>query len=201
MDVKLTSACASAHGQRLIAFPKFSNGISLMDVMTSLAVASLLFGVGIPAFQSYLASSRLVSSSNLISRSLMLTRSEAVKRNNQVLICKSQDQLACTTAGSWRQGWIIFEDRLPDQQRNDDEPLILAQSELPAAIQLNYAAFRSSNYIAFQPTGITKTNGTFTLCYDAKANSAQALILSKTGRVRLSRARANGRALSCPETD
>ncbi len=169
-----------------------------MDLLMTLVVASLLFGIGIPGFQSYLAYSRLVSSTNLLSRSLTLTRSEAVKRNRHVVICKSRDQQTCTSAGSWRQGWIVFEDRLPDRQHNSDEPLIFAKSELPAAVRLDYAAFRSSNFIAFRPTGITKTNGTFTLCYNQQADSARALILSKTGRIRFSRTRADGRPLSCP---
>jgi len=201
MDVKYASACSPAHSRQIIAFPKFTSackGASLMDVLMTLAVASLLFGIGIPGFQGYLANSQLVSNINLLSRSLALTRSEAVKRNRHVVICKSRDQQNCTTTGSWRQGWIIFEDRLPDRQRSNDEPLIFVKSELPATIHLDYAAFRSSNFIAFRPTGITKTNGTFTLCYNQEADSARALILSKTGRIRFSRSRADGRPLSCP---
>ncbi len=166
--------------------------------LATLVVASLLFGIGFPGVQSYLAYSRLVSSANMLSGSLALARSESVKRESHVVICKSRDQQSCTRAGSWRQGWIVFEDRLPDRQRNGDEPLIFAKSELPAAVHLDYAAFRSSNFIAFRPTGITKTNGTFTLCYNQEADSARALILSKTGRIRFSRTRADGRPLGCP---
>ncbi len=201
MDVKHASACMPAHGHQIIAFPKFASGCkgaSLMDLLVTVTIASLLFGIGIPGFQHYLADSRLVSSSNLLSRSLALARSEAVKRNHHVVICKSRDQQNCSSAGSWRQGWIVFEDRLPDRQRDKNEPLIFVKSELPAAVHLDYAAFRSSNFIAFRPTGITKTNGTFTLCYNREANSARALILSKTGRIRFSRTRADGRPLSCP---
>ncbi len=201
MDVKYTSACAPAHGHQIIAFPKFASGCkgaSLMDLLVTVAIASLLFGIGIPGFQNYLAYSRLVSSTNLLSRSLALARSEAVKRVAHVVICKSRDQLNCTPSGSWQQGWIVFEDRLPDRQRDDDEPLIFVKSELPAAVHLDYAAFRSSNFIAFRPTGITKTNGTFTLCNNQEVDSARALILSKTGRIRFSRTRADGRPLSCP---
>ncbi len=201
MDVKHTSACVPAHGHQVISFPTSAlgcKGTSLMDVLMTLGITSLLFGIGIPGFHSYLANSRLVSSTNLLSRSLALARSEAVKRNHHVVICKSRDQQHCTTKGSWRQGWIIYEDRLPNRKRDDDEPLIFAKSALPDAVRLNYAAFRSSNFIAFRATGITKTNGTFTLCYHQNADSARALILSKSGRVRFSRIRANGRPLRCP---
>ncbi len=195
MDVKHTSACASAHGHHLASACK---GTSLMDILTTMAIASVLFGFGIPSFQSYMVNSRLVSNINLLSRSLALARSEAVKRETPVVICKSQNQQNCTTAGNWRQGWIIFEDRLPDRQRDKNEPLIFAKAALPAPVNLDYAAFRSSNFIAFRATGITKTNGTFTLCYNQDADSARALILSKTGRVRFSRTRADGRPLRCP---
>ncbi len=208
MDVKFTPASAIAHGYPLASCStrirqsrSNSRGLSLMDVLATLAIASIVFGTGIPGFQAYLANSRLVSSANLLSRSLALARSEAVQRESHVVICKSQDQQTCTPAGSWRQGWIIFEDRQPDRQRDENEALIFAKSELPRAVDLNYRAFRSSNFIAFRATGITKTNGTFTLCYNADENSARALILSKTGRVRMSRTRANGQPLSCPEQE
>ncbi len=201
MDVKHASAGIFAHGHS-IPVPTFAadcKGTSLMDVLVTLAIASLLFGIGIPGFQSYLANSQLVSSTNLLSRSLALARSEAVKRETHVVICKSRDQQNCTTAGSWRQGWIIFEDRQPDRQRDKKEPLIFAKTRLPDPVHVDYAAFRSSNFIAFRATGITKTNGTFTLCYNQDADSARALILSKTGRIRLSRTRADGRPLRCPK--
>ncbi|HEB86641.1 MAG TPA: hypothetical protein ENI68_06460 [Gammaproteobacteria bacterium] len=204
MDVKHISACVPAHGHPIIPFPASASGCqgtSLMDVLMTLTIASLLLGIGIPGFQSYLASSQLVSSTNLLSGSLALARSEAVKRNRHVVICKSRDQQNCTTAGSWRQGWIIFEDRLPNRERDENEPLIFAKSRLPDALRLDYAAFRSSNFIAFRATGITKTNGTFTLCYHQDAHSARALILSKSGRVRFSRTRADGRPLRCPEEE
>lgn len=200
MDVKLNLACAPAHRYQISSFLKSTcTGISLMDVMTTLAVASVLLGTGIPGLQRYLANSRLVNNTNLMSRSLMLARSEAVKRETDVVICKSPNQQTCISSGSWRQGWIIYEDHLPNRLRDEDEALIFAKSALPAAIQLNYRAFRSSNFIAFRPTGITKTNGTFTLCYNEETDSARALILSKTGRVRFSRTRADGSTLSCPE--
>lgn len=194
MDVKHSSACVSANGHQRIAACK---GTSLMDILTTMAIAFFLFGFGMPAFQGYLVNSRLVSNINLLSRSLALARSEAVKREAHVVICKSRDQQNCTTAGSWRQGWIIFEDRLPNRQRDKTEPLIFVKSELPTQVSLNYAAFRSSNFITFRATGITKTNGTFTLCYNQDAHSARALILSKTGRIRFSQTRADGHPLRC----
>ncbi len=194
MDVK-------CHLARARAPHPHCRGTSLMDVMTTLAIISLVFGTAIPGFQTYLANSRLVSSTNLLSRSLALARSEAVKRESHVVICKSQNQQTCTSAGRWQQGWIIFDDQLRNRQRDEDEPLIFATSALHMAINLDYRAFRSSNFIAFRATGITKTNGSFTLCYNGDPDSARALILSKTGRVRFSRTRANGQALSCPQED
>jgi len=202
MDVKLASASIFAHGHQITSVPIFAyacKGTSLMDILTTLAITSLLFGIGIPGFQSYQANSRLVSSTNLLSRSLALARSEAVKREAHVVICKSQDQQNCTAAGSWQQGWIIFEDRQHDRQRDKEEPLIFAKTRLPDPVHVDYAAFRSSNFIAFRATGITKTNGTFTLCYNQDPDSARALILSKTGRIRISRTRADGRPLRCPK--
>ena len=197
MDVTPTPAGTAGRVQSPV-FRRRIRGLSLMDLITGVAIASLLLGIGIPGFQRYLASSRLVTSTNLMARSLALARSEAVRRRQVVVICKSRDRQTCSREGSWRQGWILFADAQPDRLRGENEPLLAARGPLPAGIQLDYRAFRSSNFITFYPTGISLANGTFTLCHQGDAASARALILSKTGRVRLSRRRANGQPLDCP---
>jgi len=172
-------------------------GITLLEVITTLAISSILFGLAIPYTGNVIAANRVTGQINMLSGALQLTRSEAVTRQQDIVICKSADQESCTVQGEWDQGYIIFVDANQDRKRSANETLLHVQSSFPANITLNYRAFGSRHYLAYQPTGLTMTNGTFTFCNRNLPQTAKALIVTKTGRVRLSDTRSDGTQLSC----
>lgn len=78
--------------------------------MVTVAVLAILAGIGMPAFQTMILNNRMTSQSNAFLTALQLARAEAVKRGMTVSVCKSANGTACTTAGGWQQGWIVFVD-------------------------------------------------------------------------------------------
>lgn len=174
-------------------------GLTLFELITALAIFAITLSIGVPAIQGILHYNRVATHINLLSRSISLGRSEAIKRNRHVVMCKSQDMLSCTRRGSWQQGWMIFVDLNVDRQRSEDEPLLLARGKLPGNLYVKFSAFRSPNFITFRPTGITLMNGTFSFCIYGQPDTRKALILSKTGRVYISKTGYNGKTLKCPE--
>ena len=89
-------------------------GLTLIELMTALAVAIVLLAVGIPAVKSMLANNRAVTNTNALVVALNLARSEAVKRNTNVTVCGVVDAdvaaPACTGDSDWTGGWMVFTD-------------------------------------------------------------------------------------------
>lgn len=90
------------------------NGFTLIELMTTLLVAAVVLGIGIPAFNQFIATNQMASGVNDLISSLHLARTEAVKRRANVTICPSANPMAdppaCDNAGSFADGWIVFVD-------------------------------------------------------------------------------------------
>ncbi len=76
--------------------------------MIALAVAAILLSIAVPSFTASIQNNRMVTQINDLHTSLSYARSEAVKRNNNVTVCKSSNGTSCT--GNWDNGWIVFVD-------------------------------------------------------------------------------------------
>ena len=172
-------------------------GLSLLELLVTMGISTVIFSITIPVMANLISQNRISTQVNSLRSSLELTRSVAIKENEHAVICKSSDGESCTRGGDWNQGWIIFIDDNRNRRRSEDERLVLVQAHLPAATQLKYRAFGSSHYVAYRPIGFTKTNGTFTVCNPAVPDRARALILSKTGRVRLSKTLPGNKSIKC----
>ena len=198
MDVSLNKShdrIAHAHQQNFKY--RSSHGITLIELITVIAIMATTLGIGIPGVFAMLQTNRMASAINTLSASFALARSEAITRNQEIVICKSQDGILCTRNGGWEQGWIIFEDIDGSESRDEEERLLRIQAALPASIKISFSAFRSTRYVHYWASGTTKMNGTFTFCPQNHPQQAKALILSKVGRLRTSTTMFDGSALEC----
>ena len=175
-------------------------GITLLEVITTLAISGILLGLAVPVTGNLVAENRVSGQINALRGAIALTRSEAVTRQEDVVICKSADQQTCTRQGTWAQGYIVFVDTNRDRRRNQAEDLLHIHDALPTNLSLDYNAFGSDHYLAYHATGFTRTNGTFTFCNQLMPNRAKALIVMKTGRARLSEKSSEGGPLACGAT-
>jgi type IV fimbrial biogenesis protein FimT len=85
-------------------------GFTLIEVLVTLTVMAVLLAVVVPSFQSAFLSNRLASYANSWMASAQVARAEAIKRNKQVVLCRSEDGDTCTASGSWQKGWIVCVD-------------------------------------------------------------------------------------------
>ncbi len=88
-------------------------GISIVELVISLAVVSILATTGVPAFSSFIQSNRLNESSFDMLTTINLARTEAVKRRTRVVLCRSADPTLPTpscggSANTWTTGWLVF---------------------------------------------------------------------------------------------
>lgn len=176
---------------------KAALGVTLFELLFTVAISLITLGVGIPVIGSIIDSNHVAGQVNALRGALALTRSEAIRRNQQVIICKSIDSVNCAKRETWSKGWIVFEDGNHNRRRDPNEHLLLVHGKLSNGHTLNFRAFGSHNYIVYRPSGITRTNGTFTLCAPNSPERSKALILMKTGRVRLSSTQPDGSPLKC----
>ena len=198
MDVTTCSSCGQQeskhiHNSNFTA----SRGITLIELLTVLAILAITLGIGIPSVTAMIQTNRMASAINSLSGSFAYARSEAITRGHEVIICKSADGEFCTQEGNWEQGWIIYHDQNGNETRDEDETLYRVQDALPPGIEVRFSAFRSKHYVHYWATGFTKMNGTFTFCQQNSPAEPKALILNKVGRIRKSRTHWDGSPLEC----
>jgi type IV fimbrial biogenesis protein FimT len=87
-----------------------SAGLTLIELVVTLAVVSILLGVAAPSFVSMSKSNRVSVEVNSFVSDLQYARSEAVKRGLPVTLCASSSGTSCLGSSSWHAGWIVFPD-------------------------------------------------------------------------------------------
>lgn len=171
-------------------------GFTLLELIVTVTVLAVLLGVGIPSFNSTIASSQLTSQANRILTALNAARMEAVKRNTQAIICTSANGTACNGT-SWASGWLIFMDANKNETLDDGEP-IFAKAEAMTNVSATGNAPVASK-VVFQADGtvLGVSNGTIRVCKPTTAVSENArdIVINAGGRARIERKALSG---ACP---
>jgi len=172
------------------------NGFSLIELISTLAVVSILI-LSIPSISTaFISSNQLITTVNKIASDMAYARTEAIMRGINVELCKSNNNRDCAKTVEWESGWIVFVDSNKNRKRENSEEILRVQPAINI-VNVTYRGTGSSNYIRFKPDGSTGVNGTFAFCSDSKGVYKRALILFRTGRLRLSKTRADGSPISC----
>ena len=84
-------------------------GITLVELMITVLVLSILLGLAVPAFRSFMQNDQQWVQQNNLVLSLNTARSEAIKNDlpGGVQVCSSTDGATCTGT-PWNQGWIVL---------------------------------------------------------------------------------------------
>lgn len=172
-------------------------GFSLIELLIVLAVFSIIATTALPNFSALLAQERTVVMTNHLAGALAFARSESVTKNQIILTCQSIDGSKCTKSGDWHNGWIIFADKNANKQRDTDEALLQVFSAANNGTQTVFnGAFNIDHYIKYKPTGRAFPNGSFLICNPA-IGTGKALIMTQSGRLRLSKRQRDGSAVTC----
>jgi len=93
---------------------KSNDGFTLVELMITIAIAMILMTIAVPSFTLMINNSKITSKTNEFVSSLNLARSEALKRSNNVSICKSKaDFSACEASADdsfSSKGWLVYSD-------------------------------------------------------------------------------------------
>lgn len=155
-----------------------SNGFTLIELLTTLLVAAVIFGIGVPALTEFVANNRVAASANDIISTLHIARTEAIKRRANVTICPSADSASnaptCDGSGSFADGWIAFVDcsvapppggtcGAPNYAVDSFDTLIAAHGALDDGLSRDLVASGTPAYVAFAPTGVLTAIPAFTV--------------------------------------
>jgi prepilin-type N-terminal cleavage/methylation domain-containing protein len=84
-------------------------GFTLVELLITLAIASILLAVAAPSFTSLISSNAASGAANRFQNSLAYARSEAVTRSIDVVVCsKAAGANACSGLNSWVNGWLVY---------------------------------------------------------------------------------------------
>ena len=170
-------------------------GFSLTELVFALAIVAGLLGWGIPTFRDIQRNSARTREVNQFIQAIYLARSEAMKRNGVVSLCPSLDGDLCAPAGTpWDRGWIVFlnVDRDAPAARDGGEDLLRVYAPWDTGwVNANRGT------LSFRPFGQTGVTATFTFCDDRGSAGARAVIISQTGRPRVSDRSASNDPLTC----
>lgn len=164
---------------------KSFTGLTLIELLVTIAIAAILLGVAIPNFQSFFINNRLVTSANDFVAALNTARSEAIRRGVSISLVKNS-----ATGGDWGSaGWSLFVDSDSDGTLDAGETVLKVGEALPSPLTL-YANNNFTNFIRFKSTGETTNNGTFVFCYggvlqEGGESRSRAIIVNSIGRVRV----------------
>lgn len=170
-------------------------GFTLIELLTVIAIVAIVTTVAVPGVGRIIARNRLVADVNNLNAHLQLARSEAIRRGQQVVMCKSRDGRRCTATGGWEQGWITFSDPNRDEYCEDHdadgicdadggELIRIAQPGASPGITI-HATGNPAVEVAYQPSGFAEGYlGTFSVCDGNAGEAPRGLTLIMSGRLR-----------------
>jgi type IV fimbrial biogenesis protein FimT len=175
--------------------PRRPRGLSLPELLVTLAIAAILATAAAPSFRAIALNARRDDQVNALLRALHGARSAAILRAEPVVLCKSRDGAQCVTdASAWSDGWIAFANRDHDSPpRLDPGERVLITH--PRSERVVVRANR--NAVTYWPVALAGTTASFVFCDARGTRAARAIIVSQTGRPRVSSRDAAGKPLRC----
>lgn len=174
-----------------------SRGVTLLELMITLAVAAVLLGLAVPSFGGMWRDTQRAVAVNAFIHGIFLARSTAIVRKQVVSICRSSDGQTCSNqTADWQRGWIVFvnHDRDDPPVRDQGEPLLSVQPGWErGTITSNRRAY------TFRPHQHRVVNGTVVFCDGRGSTQARAIIINSVGRPRVAKRDSANRPLRCPD--
>jgi len=170
-------------------------GFTLPELAFAVAMAAGMLGWALPTFRDFQRNAARTREVNQFLQAIYLARGEAIKRNGVVSLCPSLDGATCGPSGTgWHQGWVMFVNLDRDSPAVRDPGEDLLQAYAPWSGGSVFANRATLSFRAFGQSGVTAT---FAFCDERGSPAARAVIISQTGRPRISNRSATGTALTC----
>jgi prepilin-type N-terminal cleavage/methylation domain-containing protein len=103
-----------------------SRGFTLYELMITVALAAVIFGIGVPAFRDFARNGRLSGAANEMLVTLVTARNEAVRRHIRTSFCPSAapDAALAVCDEKATAGFVAFVDVNGNCQRDDGDEIV-----------------------------------------------------------------------------
>ncbi|HEY1314341.1 MAG TPA: GspH/FimT family pseudopilin [Steroidobacteraceae bacterium] len=89
--------------------PQRQLGVTLVELMIVIAIATILMAIGVPSYRYVTKSNRVSGEINALLGDLTFARYEAVKEGLPVEVCPAAaTATTCTASTTWSSGWIVL---------------------------------------------------------------------------------------------
>lgn len=132
---------------------KRTRGVTLIEVLVSLSVATVLCASAVPAFQGALERLRLTTTTNDLVLAVSIARAEATARHTRVA-------LAPRSGNDWSSGWHVFIDANDNGRLDAGEAIVRTFEPVPArmTVAATFGAF-DGHVLSFDHFGLLRRPG------------------------------------------
>jgi len=155
-------------------------GLSLVEMLVAMGIAATLLTLGVPSLSRLRADWTVRGAAAQILAGLQLARRTALTMGQSVTLCPTIDGRRC---GFPSRDWMLFAnvDGGSDSRREAGEA-VLRQWRLDPAVNVS----GTRGYAAFQPQTSAAATLAFVFCHSAQPQAGRGLVVSQTGRPRIS---------------
>ncbi len=150
-------------------------GFTLIELLVVVAIILITLTIGLPNFQTIIASNRLTSATNALVSAFQLARVEALKQHKSVFIVKKT---------SWSNGWSVFVDSNGNKIQDSDELTLTVFDKLNSMIEPKNNLSVLSTPFYYDTNGRMNKAGAFSFC-SAANKDFRSVVIANTGRIRV----------------
>jgi type IV fimbrial biogenesis protein FimT len=163
-----------------------AGGVTLVELLVVLGIVAIIAGFAAPLFSGLLLDSRRTAAVATALHGVNLARQLAAIRGEAIRLCGSRDARQCSGVTDWSSGLLVADAR--DSVRRS----------LPLPGGAGAPAIRANRHdVTFEGGTGFATPATLTICDRRGGVSARAIIISRSGRPRVSGHDAGDRPITC----
>jgi type IV fimbrial biogenesis protein FimT len=163
-----------------------SHGFTLIELLVAFALTAILATIAYPGFTTWLLDSRRDASVMSALHAVHAARQFAATRAESVELCGTLDAAHCSGRTDWSMGLLVV---------GADSSVRRSLPSLQAGRGLTLKSNRIS--IDFEPGTSYASPATITICDRRGGGEARAVIVSRSGRPRVSKRDSSNRVLQC----
>lgn len=168
---------------------KSQSGFTFIEVASVMAVSGLLTVMGLPMVNQLQAESAASGAQQHFAEALAYARTHAVSQGKTVKVCGSSDGRVCSD-NAWSQGWLVHqgEQTLGDPIAAVDIISTHQFDDATYAVKVYDEKWQAVNEIRFDTQGfnLAQQRLAATVCVPGATSAMDAVLIERTGRVRLS---------------